>query len=156
MKRTGLQSRCLLVVLLAPIVGCASMPPAVTLSNNHVQMPHYSFVVPPDRGWHIQRFDSLNESAIIGQDAGPLRFEMKLMRNIVSDEALKQATAKTVADDFRELEKRIMIEQGVNLGLYRRPLFRNHAPQCFSAGVLPVCGLQEHPSNLGCAIVVVE
>ena len=44
---------------------------------------------------------------------------MKIMRNVVSDDALKQATAKAVADDFRELEKQIMIEQGVNRGLYR-------------------------------------
>jgi hypothetical protein len=118
MKRAGLQS-CFLVILLAPLAGCASLGPAVTRSNNHVQMPHYSFVIPPDRGWHIQQLDSSAESAIIGQQAGSLRFEMKIMRNVISDDALKQATAKAVADDFRELEKRIMIEQGVDRGLYR-------------------------------------
>lgn len=112
-------NRCLVVILLAPLAGCASMALAVTRSNNHIQMPHYSFVVPPDRGWHIQRLDSPDEIAIIGQRAGPLRFQMKLMRNVISDDALKQATAKVVADDFREREKRIMIEQGVNRGLYR-------------------------------------
>ena len=40
-------NRCFLVILLAPSVGCASLAPAVIQSNNHVQMPHYSFVVPP-------------------------------------------------------------------------------------------------------------
>lgn len=110
---------CFLAMMLASIVGCASLAPEVTRSNNHVQMPHYSFVLPPDRGWHLQRFDSPNESAIITQRIGPLHFEMKIMRNVVTDDALKQATAKAVADDFRELEKRIMIEQGVNRGLYR-------------------------------------
>lgn len=107
------------LLLLAPAAGCASMAPEVTRSNNRVQMPHYSFVVPPDRGWRIQRFESPHESAVLTQSAGPLRFEMKFMRNVVSDEALRQATAKAVADDFRELEKRLMIEQGVNRGLYR-------------------------------------
>ena len=118
MKRAGRQNHCFLLILLAPIVGCASLGTAVTQSNNRVQMPHYSFVVPPDRGWYIQRFDSPDESAILGQQAGGLRFEMKLMRNVVSDDSLKQATAKAVADDFRELEKRIMTEQGVSRGLY--------------------------------------
>lgn len=115
----ALRNRCFLLMLLAPIVGCASLAPGVTRSNNHVQMPHYSFVVPPDRGWHIQRLDDPYESALITQRAGPVSIEMKIMRNVVLDDTLKQATAKAVADDFRELEKKTMIEQGVNRGLYR-------------------------------------
>lgn len=110
---------CFLAMLLASIAGCASMAPEVTRSNSHVQMPHYSFVVPPGRGWHVQRFDSTAESAIIAQRAAPFQIEMKFMRNVVADDALRQATAKAVADDFRQLEQRIMIEQGVNRGLYR-------------------------------------
>lgn len=122
MKRAfgaGLQNRFFVIILLAPIVGCASLAPAVTQSNNHVQMPHYSFVVPPDHGWRLQRFDNPAESVLITQRVGPFHFQMKIMWNVVFDDALKQATAKAVADDFRELEKRIMIEQGVNRGLYR-------------------------------------
>lgn len=112
-------NRCLVVILLAPIVGCASLGPAVTQSNNHIQMPHYSFVVPPDNGWHIQRFDGPEENAIITQLRGPYRFEMQFMRSIVSDAVLRQASAKAVADDFRETEKQIMIEYGVSPGCYR-------------------------------------
>lgn len=110
---------CLLAMMPALIAGCASTAPEVTRSNSHVQMPHYSFVVPPDHGWRVQRFDNPDESAIITQRIGPFHFEMKIMRNLVADDALRQATAKAVADDFRQLEQRIMIEQGVNRGLYR-------------------------------------
>ena len=122
MKRAfgrSLRNCCLLVMLLAPIAGCASLAPEVTESNKYVQMPHYSFVVPPGKGWRIQQFDSPDERAVITQIAGPIRFEMRLMRNVVSDGELKQATAKAVADDYRALEQRTMIEQGVNRGLYR-------------------------------------
>lgn len=41
----GLKS-CFLAILPALIVGCASTAAEVTRSNSHVQMPHYSFVLP--------------------------------------------------------------------------------------------------------------
>jgi hypothetical protein len=107
------------LVALAPILGCASTAPAVTRSNNRVQMPHYSFIAPPDRGWQLQRLEDPAETAILTHVAGSFAFAMKILRNTVTDDALKQATAKAVADDFRELERQTMIEEGVNRGLYR-------------------------------------
>ena len=81
-------------------------------------MPSYSFVVPANNGWHVQKPDKGNELAIITNKIGPFTFQMKMMKNVILGEKMKGATAKEVADDYRGLEKRIMIEQGVNKGLY--------------------------------------
>lgn len=106
-------------ILLVILTGCATMGTEITKSNNQIQMPHYSFVAPPDQEWYLLRLDEKNEAAVIEMKAGPFTFQMKMMRNVILDENLKVASAKTVADDFRNIEKQTMIEQGVNKGLYQ-------------------------------------
>ena len=49
---------------------------------------------------------------------GSILLQIKLFRNPVLDKEMQASSAKTVADDYRQLEKRIMVEQGVNKGLY--------------------------------------
>jgi len=107
-----------LIFSLTVLVGCASLGVEISKKNNHIQMPSYSFVVPSDNGWHIQKPGKINELAIIANKIGPFTFQMKMMKNVILGENMKGATAEEVADDYRGLEKRIMIEQGVNKGLY--------------------------------------
>jgi hypothetical protein len=81
-------------------------------------MPHYSFVLPADQGWHMRRTDENLEAVSLSKKAGNIVFQIKLYRNPILDKAMQADSARTVADDYRLLEKRIMVEQGVNKGLY--------------------------------------
>jgi hypothetical protein len=116
MKRYSFPVALLVIFFFA---GCATLGTEINKDNNQIQMPHYSFAVPPDQGWHLLRPDEKSEVAITTMKAGPFTFQMKMMRNVILGENLKAASAKTVADDFRNIEKQIMIEQGVNKGLYQ-------------------------------------
>jgi len=82
-------------------------------------MPHYSFVIPADEGWHLKITGGQLEVALITNKIDPFIFQIKLMRNLIFDENMKHSPANIVAKDFRELEKRTMIEQGANKGLYQ-------------------------------------
>jgi len=81
-------------------------------------MPHYTFTAPADQGWQIERAGGNFESVVLTNKVGPTVFQMKFMRNLVPH-PLRAQSARFVADDFRGLEERIMIEQGVNRGLYQ-------------------------------------
>lgn len=93
----------------------------ITSGDNQIQFPHYSLVLPtPD--WHLSRPDENNEVALIALQAGPpllARFQMQFMKNGIFDERVKSWSARQVADDYRNLEKRTMIEQGVKKGQYQ-------------------------------------
>jgi hypothetical protein len=115
----------LLVVCLLTSVACATTNGTeVTAGNNQIVMPHYSVTVPPNEGWHLHRPGGFQELAILTKEQsstplGAVVFEMKFMRNAVLDPSMRTQKAKQIADDFRKIEKRIMIEQGVNRGLYK-------------------------------------
>ena len=105
-------------LILVLSAGCTTLGTEVTSEDNHVTMPHYSFVLPADQGWHMRRADEKHEAAIISKKMGSILLQIKLFRNPVLDKEMQASSAKTVADDYRQLEKRIMVEQGVNKGLY--------------------------------------
>lgn len=107
--------------LVVTLVGCASIGTEVTGSNNQVQFPHYSLVL-PTTGWRLNRPDETNEVAVVTLQAGPplsATFQMQFIKNGIFDERMKSWSARQVADDYRNLEKRTMIEQGVNRGQYQ-------------------------------------
>ena len=119
------------VLLVIALSGCTTMPPTapagraaeakVTTANAQVDLPHYSLVVPPDRGWYLRKGDERVEGIRVEQRMGPpvnATFLMQFARVDVFNER-KAWSAQQVADEYRGLEKRIMIEQGVNKGQYR-------------------------------------
>ena len=112
--------------------GCASTtfratahrPPGaeITKSNAQVNLPHFSLMVPPDRGWYLRKGDKTVEGVLVELRHGPpvsATFLMQFMKRDVVDERMKASSAQEAADDYRNLEKRTMIEQGVNKGQYR-------------------------------------
>lgn len=115
----GVMKQYISIVILVILVGCTTIGTEITKKNNHIQMPHYSLVVPPDQEWHIVRQDDKTEATVITKKLGPFIFQMKTMINTILDEIPKTASAKTIANDFRNIEKQIMIEEGVNKGLYQ-------------------------------------
>jgi hypothetical protein len=112
-------NRYICVALLVILAGCSTIGTEITKNNNQIQMPNYSFVVPPEQGWHLLRPNEQYEVALMTKKLGLSTFQMQIMRNQIIDKDLKALPAKGVADNYRNLEKQIMIEQGVNKGLYQ-------------------------------------
>ena len=119
-------------ILVIALSGCVSMTSRATgdhpsgakiaKGNAQVNLPHYSIVVPPDRGWFLRKGDERVEGVLVEQRYGPplpMTLLMQFMRIDVLDERLRSSSAQQVADDYRNLEQRIMIDQGVDKGRYR-------------------------------------
>jgi len=108
------------IILLILLVGCASPGTRVTSNNNQVQIPHYSIVIPPDAGWYLQVIAGPFEGVNVAMEpTSSTVLLMQFKKNTVSGEEARTATAKQLADDFRGLEKNIMIEKGVKTGMYK-------------------------------------
>lgn len=108
-----------LIPIFVILAGCSHLDTEITSANNHIIMPHYSFSVPPNKGWHIKIIGGKYEVVQVKKRIGSVVFKMRLMRNLVLNEKLKRSSAKFISKDFREHEKRIMIQQGVDKGLYK-------------------------------------
>jgi hypothetical protein len=110
------------VAVLMLLIGCASIGTSITKNNSQINFPHYSITVPPDQGWHLLRPNETNEVALVSLKFGPplsVQFRMLFMKNDILDERVRSQSAQDVADDYRNMEKRTMIEQGVNKGQYQ-------------------------------------
>jgi len=101
------------------MTGCTSTPNYITKENNKIQMPNYSFVVPANKGWYIHQFEKQYEAVVITNEINPFIFQIKIMRNLILDEKKRMKTAKEIADEYRNLERQIMITQGVSRGMYQ-------------------------------------
>ena len=115
--------RYLSVVGIVLLASCASPETPITTSNARITFPHYSIVVPPDRGWRVVRPNEKGEVAVVTMTldlpGAPATFRMQFLRNEVLHEVPRSWSARQVADNFRKMERQIMIEQGVNKGLYK-------------------------------------
>lgn len=107
------------LAIVVVLSGCSTLGTEITKENNEIKMPHYLFIVPPDQEWHLLRPDDIYETAVLTKKLGPFTYQIRMMRNLIRDEKLRAASAKIVAGDFRDREKQIMIEQGVNKGMYQ-------------------------------------
>ncbi len=97
--------------------GCGILRTQVTTYDNHVQMPSYSFPMPEEKGWQLQRDDS-RDYASLTKRIDPIIWQIRTYKNPVRSDVLVAATAKQIADDFRKLGVVSMTEEGVNKGLY--------------------------------------
>ena len=90
---------------------------ALVPSDNQVQMPSYSFPMPEDQGWRLQKDDS-RDYAILTKRSDPIVWQIRTYKNPIKSDVLVAATANQMADDFRKLQVVNMTEEGVNKGLY--------------------------------------
>lgn len=111
---------CFLLVLLL-LSACATRGVKVTFANNVVARPSYSLRAPANRGWvFLPTEEGRSPSGV---------FMQKKQQSVVSevrtaivpilDRARQLSTAAQVADDYRNIEEQIMIEQGVKPRLYQ-------------------------------------
>ena len=106
------------VALFIMLASCATVGTEITKNNHQIQMPHYTFVVPPDQEWYLLRPDEKMEVAVVTKKLPPFMFEIRMMRNVILDEEMKTFSAKAVADHYRFQEIWGMVTLGVNKGLY--------------------------------------
>ncbi len=105
--------------LVASLLACSLSLPVPTLAkSSRVEMPHYSFEKPAERGWRVQRKIKQMETTVLTKRVKPFTFQIKVMVVPILDESRQSWTAAKVADDYRAIEERMMIEQGVERGLY--------------------------------------
>jgi len=104
-----------LIMLFGVLVGCASMPETeITGSNNYIQMPHFSFVVPSNQGWRLlKRVEGL-EVVFLVKRFGYRTCQMEMGRISVSDPK-RTWSAKRLADDVRDVWKNDVIKKGTLL-----------------------------------------
>ena len=103
----------------ALLFACLLSPSAPTLAkSSRVEMPHYSFEKPAERGWRVKRKVKQAEMTMLTKRVGPFTFQIKVMVVPILDESRRSWTSAEIADDYRAIEERTMIEQGVERGLY--------------------------------------
>src|SRR2546427_13307786 len=116
--------RYLSIAGVALLVSCVSLGTPITRNNSQITFPHYSIIVPPDRGWRLLRPNEKIEAAVVkkrvslGRDDSAT-YLMQFSKNDILDERPRSWSAREVADHFRSLDKQIMIEQGVKMGRYK-------------------------------------
>ncbi len=102
---------------LASVVGCAAAGVEITRRNNHVETASYSFVAPADDDWRLQR-DDAKDYILLTRRIGPFEWRMLFYKNVLlPDNPL--GSAKAIADNFRNGEVWMMMEEGVKKGKYQ-------------------------------------
>ena len=101
------------------ISGCAVSGTLITGTNNHIHMPSYSFVAPPDEEWYVDQPSDPYETVAVRKQMGRIIFMMQFKRNTAFNPvAVRGLSARDLATDYRNAEKNEMIEQGVKKGMY--------------------------------------
>lgn len=124
----------LLPLLLSVMAGClsqviraenanATLPVVGALQDSTVEMstdaklPHFSFSAPEDDAWVEEQILNKGKTVFTAR-RGAVVYRITLLESSILDEKMRKASAKDVADDFRNSEKNDMIERGVKRGLY--------------------------------------
>jgi hypothetical protein len=90
---------------------------SITVRDKTIKFNHYSIEL-PNQGWELNALDESKESIVATSHPIWGEYKIQLYKNDVIDEVARLWPAKRVADDYRNSEKQIMIEQGVNKGQY--------------------------------------
>jgi hypothetical protein len=89
-----------------------------------ITMQQYLFEIPDQGSWGVEKAGGRSDVVVLtkqlaeGSDA-PTLVQIKVMRNEINERRLVELTARENADNIRNIEKEIMLEQGVKPGLYQ-------------------------------------
>jgi hypothetical protein len=110
--------RYLLATAIILLAGCVSTGIEIIDTNNHIDTPHYSIVVPQNQGWYQNNNEGDLDLSHFEKTVSSNIYIMRFSSNWVVDKSKKSWSAKQVADDYRDGEKRNMIIMGVMSGQY--------------------------------------
>ncbi len=107
------------------MVSCAaSIGVEVTAENNQVDRPRYSFVVPPNAGWHILTPRSFNELAILTKKKEGVIYKMVLRRNNISGAKEVRSSARAVSNEFQDFQKNRLNRTAADTGKFEMKEFK--------------------------------
>jgi len=97
---------------------------SVAKKQRLIKMRHYSFKIPADGNWSIEKVGGPADAVILTKQPekdprGRTLIQLKVMTNRITDRQLVALSARENADNVRDIEKAIMLEQGVKPGLYQ-------------------------------------
>ncbi|MCP4205259.1 MAG: hypothetical protein GY769_25390 [bacterium] len=107
------------ITWVALVVGCVTLATSVHGKTRRIEMPHYSFAKPTERGWRVKRVPKQNETTTLTRQVSKSTFQIQVMVNIIRFPSLRASTPKEIADAFRGHEESTMIRWGVEPGLYK-------------------------------------
>lgn len=81
------------------------------------ELPHFLFSAPEDDAWVVEKTDEKGTTVFTAR-RGAAIYRITLLENSLLNGSLRQASAKYVANYYRNGEKNDMIERGVKRGLY--------------------------------------
>jgi len=97
------------------IFGC---PMERTIARPNIrELPHFLFSAPEDDAWVVEKTDEKGTTVFTAR-RGAAICRITLLENSLLNGSLRQASAKYVANYYRNGEKNDMIERGVKRGLY--------------------------------------
>lgn len=106
------------VLIFLFLSGCASSLVQVTPENNRITLKDVQFTAPDTGEWTIQYSGASKDQSVLLKRIGQSSIIIVIARNYLLESQMRSKSAKEVADHFRNHEKQIMIDQGVNKGLY--------------------------------------
>jgi hypothetical protein len=110
-------------VFLAAVV-CINTGTQAQGEGQAVKMPHYAFEIPMEGNWSVERPDGPFEVAVLTRQPAdtshaPTLERIQIMRNTINKRRLVRLSARENADNIRNIEREVMLEQGVAPGLYQ-------------------------------------
>jgi hypothetical protein len=115
------------IVAAATLAACGAAESVKTVptggASRTIDMPHYSFTMPSSwSNWTIKKEGGRFESVLLADTAcctPPLTYQVKLLRNTALSPNALVLSAKEIADDYRKVEERSMLTEGVMKGKYK-------------------------------------
>ena len=95
--------------------GCATEKVPIRAGVQH--LPHFSFATPKDDIWIEEQLIE-KDKIVFTTRRGAVEHRFTLLEKVIFDKGKSKASAKDVADEYRNGEKNIMIVRGVKEGLY--------------------------------------
>ena len=95
------------------LASCAAVETPITKYNNQIQTPNYSFVAPPDRGWHLSKTPDYPDKSRVDilslrKKVGPFMYQIGMMKRGIPKK-FRAWPAERAVDNYRPDQLRKMM-----------------------------------------------